>query len=43
MRDRCRTHEAGLDYHLVKPADLSTLQSILSPREAGTTRQAMKH
>jgi PAS domain S-box-containing protein len=28
--DRRRTHEAGFDYHLVKPADLSALQSILA-------------
>jgi len=31
--DRRRTSEAGFDYHLVKPADLGTLQSILSMRE----------
>jgi PAS domain S-box-containing protein len=31
--DRRRTHEAGFDYHLVKPADVGTLQSILSLRE----------
>ncbi|HEX4333843.1 MAG TPA: ATP-binding protein [Usitatibacter sp.] len=31
--DRRRTMEAGFDYHLVKPADLGTLQSILSMRE----------
>jgi len=30
--DRRRTTEAGFDYHLVKPADLGTLQSILSMR-----------
>jgi PAS domain S-box-containing protein len=30
--DRRRTHEAGFDYHLVKPADVGTLQSILSLR-----------
>jgi PAS domain S-box-containing protein len=41
--DRRRTHEAGFDYHLVKPADVSTLQSILSPREAEEARQAVKH
>jgi PAS domain S-box-containing protein len=28
--DRRRTGEAGFDYHLVKPADVRTLQSILS-------------
>jgi CheY-like chemotaxis protein len=32
--DRRRTHEAGFDYHLVKPADMGTLQSILSMGEA---------
>ena len=31
--DRRRTQEAGFDYHLVKPADLPTLQSILASRE----------
>ena len=31
--DRRRTREAGFDYHLVKPADVGTLQSILSSRE----------
>jgi CheY-like chemotaxis protein len=36
--DRRRTHEAGFDYHLVKPADVGTLQSILSLREADPTR-----
>jgi len=41
--DRRRTHEAGFDYHLVKPADVSTLQSILSVREAEEARQAVKH
>jgi CheY-like chemotaxis protein len=32
--DRRRTHEAGFDYHLVKPADLGALQAILNLREA---------
>ena len=38
--DRRRTGEAGFDYHLVKPADVRTLQSILSvsPAEEGATR-----
>ena len=31
--DRRRTHEAGFDYHLVKPADVGTLQSILSMKD----------
>ena len=31
--DRRRTTEAGFDYHLVKPADVGALQSILSMRE----------
>jgi CheY-like chemotaxis protein len=33
--DRRRTGEAGFDYHLVKPADVRTLQSILSVMPAG--------
>jgi CheY-like chemotaxis protein len=41
--DRRRTHEAGFDYHLVKPADVSTLQSILSVKEAEEARRAVKH
>jgi PAS domain S-box-containing protein len=41
--DRRRTHEAGFDYHLVKPADVSTLQSILSLREAEEARQVVRH
>jgi CheY-like chemotaxis protein len=28
--DRKRTHEAGFDHHLVKPADISVLQSLLT-------------
>jgi CheY-like chemotaxis protein len=37
--DRRRTGEAGFDYHLVKPADLAMLESILSkPAEPNTTR-----
>jgi CheY-like chemotaxis protein len=33
--DRRRTGEAGFDYHLVKPADVRTLQSILSVTTSG--------
>jgi hypothetical protein len=29
--DRIRTHEAGFDHHLVKPADLSSLETLLTP------------
>jgi CheY-like chemotaxis protein len=36
--DRHRTHEAGFDYHLVKPADVGTLQSILSLQETDESR-----
>jgi PAS domain S-box-containing protein len=28
--DRRRSHDAGFDYHLIKPAELATLQSLLS-------------
>ena len=28
--DRCRTKEAGFDHHLIKPADLGTLQKLLA-------------
>jgi PAS domain S-box-containing protein len=41
--DRRRTHEAGFDYHLVKPADVSTLQSILSTPETEADRLATRH
>jgi PAS domain S-box-containing protein len=36
--DRRRTHEAGFDYHLVKPADVGVLQSILAVREGVEAR-----
>jgi PAS domain S-box-containing protein len=38
--DRRRTREAGFDYHLVKPADVDALQSILSlqPPQPSPTR-----
>ncbi|HYC36943.1 MAG TPA: ATP-binding protein [Usitatibacter sp.] len=36
--DRRRTQEAGFDHHLVKPADLDTLHSILARR--GAPREA---
>jgi CheY-like chemotaxis protein len=41
--DRRRTSEAGFDYHLVKPADVGTLQSILSMRESSEAHSATKH
>ena len=31
--DRRRSHEAGFDYHLIKPADVSTLQTLLGSLE----------
>ena len=40
--DRRRTHEAGFDYHLVKPADVGALQSILAIREQGE-ESAVRH
>jgi len=40
--DRHRTREAGFDYHLVKPADMGMLQSILSLREADGS-QLVRH
>ena len=41
--DRRRTTEAGFDYHLVKPADLGVLQSILSTRELQADADATRH
>jgi CheY-like chemotaxis protein len=41
--DRRRTSEAGFDYHLVKPADVGTLQSILSMRDSSEAQSATKH
>ena len=39
--DRRRTGEAGFDYHLVKPADLTALQSILASH--GAPKDATRH
>ncbi len=42
--DRRRTAEAGFDHHLVKPADLGALQSILAVREdSGAGPSATRH
>jgi len=35
--------EAGFDYHLVKPADVGMLQSILSMKELQTPADATRH
>jgi len=32
--DRKRVREAGFDHHLVKPADLGTLQSLITSIQA---------
>jgi hypothetical protein len=34
-KDRRRVREAGFDHHLVKPADLDALQSIIASIQAG--------
>ena len=39
--DRRRTHEAGFDYHLVKPADVGVLQSILMSQ--GVPASTVRH
>jgi PAS domain S-box-containing protein len=41
--DRRRTSEAGFDYHLVKPADVGMLQSILSIKELAAPADATRH
>jgi len=41
--DRRRTTEAGFDYHLVKPADVGMLQSILSMNEMHAPADATRH
>jgi CheY-like chemotaxis protein len=30
QEDRCRSREAGIDYHLVKPVDFTALQNLLA-------------
>jgi PAS domain S-box-containing protein len=41
--DRRRTTEAGFDHHLVKPADMDALQSILALPDAGDARDPVRH
>jgi CheY-like chemotaxis protein len=41
--DRRRTKEAGFDHHLVKPADMDALQSILALPDAGGARDPVRH
>ena len=38
--DRRRSHEAGFDHHLVKPADLAAVQKILADLETQRTSEA---
>ena len=41
--DRRRTREAGFDYHLVKPADLTVLRRILARRGSREEERATRH